>query len=175
MVCPAANIHCFLIKKGCDEDDVNRMLAKCFSPDELAKIGYVLYNGPLAVLKGIDMTEMVKTLRKFDMDRRLSKEEKTSRAQQATASRTQYGVATHGVQSPSTLKLAMMMPKLRQRTRRLATEPPTLSVGRPLLKMSLALQVTRLFQAARWRRTRQTALHFQCTLLPRITTWILKV
>ena len=51
MMCPAANIHWFLIKKGCDEDNVNRMLAKCFSPDEMVKIGNVSYSGPLAVLK----------------------------------------------------------------------------------------------------------------------------
>ena len=34
MMCPAANIHWFLIKKGCDEDEVKRMLAKCFSPEK---------------------------------------------------------------------------------------------------------------------------------------------
>ena len=51
MICPAANIHWFLIKKGCNKDDVNRMLAKCFGPDEMVKIGNVSYNGPLVVLK----------------------------------------------------------------------------------------------------------------------------
>ena len=84
MMCPAANIHWFLIKKGCGEEDVNHMLAKCFSPDELVKISNVSYNGPLAVLKEklhIDMTEMVKNSRQFDMDRGLSKEEKLVRAQ----------------------------------------------------------------------------------------------
>ena len=83
MMCPAANINWFLIKKGCDKGDVNRMLAKCFSPDKMVKIGNVSYNGPLVVLKGkvhIDMTEMVKSSRQFDMDRGLSKEEKLSRA-----------------------------------------------------------------------------------------------
>ena len=44
----------------------------------------------------IDMTEMVKTLRQFDIDRGLSKEETLSRAQQAAASRIHYGDATHG-------------------------------------------------------------------------------
>ena len=64
MICPPANIHWFLIKKGCGEDDVNCMLAKCFSPDKMVKIGIVSYNGPLVVLKKkfhIKMTEMVKT------------------------------------------------------------------------------------------------------------------
>ena len=63
MMCPAANIHWFLIKKGCDEGDVTEMLGKCFSPDELAKINRVSYNGPLAVLKEryhLDMATMVR-------------------------------------------------------------------------------------------------------------------
>lgn len=38
IMCPAANIHWFLIKKGCDKDDVISMLEKCFSPDEVVKI-----------------------------------------------------------------------------------------------------------------------------------------
>ena len=42
------------------------------------------------------MTEMVKNSRQFYMDRGLSKEEKLSRAQQAAASRINYGVTTHG-------------------------------------------------------------------------------
>ena len=51
MMRPAAKIHWFFLKKGCDEDDVTKMLQKCFSPDEVAKINRVFYNGPLAVLK----------------------------------------------------------------------------------------------------------------------------
>ena len=99
MMCHAANIHRFLAKKGRDKEDVNRMLEKCFSPDELVKISNVSYNGPLVVLKEkvhIDTTEMVQTSRQFDMDRGLSKEEKLSRVQQAAASRIQYGAAPHG-------------------------------------------------------------------------------
>ena len=84
MMCPAANLYWFLIRKGCDEDDVSKMLQICFSPDEVAKINKVSYNGPLAVLKEkyhLDMTDVVKNSRLFDMDRGLSKEEKLSRAQ----------------------------------------------------------------------------------------------
>ena len=71
------------------------MLQKCFSPDELVKINRVSYNGPLAVLKEtfhLDMTDIVRISRQFDMDRGLSKEEKLSRVQQAAASQIQYGV-----------------------------------------------------------------------------------
>ena len=99
MTCPTANIYWFLIKKGCDEEDVSNMLKKCFSPEDLVKIGKVSYNGPMAVLKEtfhLDNTNMVKNSRQFDMDRGLSKEEKLSRAQQAAASQIQYGVVTHG-------------------------------------------------------------------------------
>ena len=100
MTCPASNIHWFLIKKECVEEDVENMLKKCFSPEELIKIGKVSYNGPMVVLKEsfhLDMTAMVMNSRQFDMDRGLSKEKKLSRAQQAVASWVQYGVATHGV------------------------------------------------------------------------------
>ena len=51
MTFPAPNIHWFLTKKGCDEEDVNNMLKKCFSPEELVKTGKVSYNEPMAVLK----------------------------------------------------------------------------------------------------------------------------
>ena len=89
MTCPASNILWFSIKKGCDEEDVYNMLKKCFSPEELVKIGRVSYSGPMAVLKEsfrLDMTAMVRNSRQFDMDRGLSKEEKLSRAQQVAAS-----------------------------------------------------------------------------------------
>ena len=79
---------------------MNNILKKCFSPEELVKIGKISYNGPMAVLKEsfhLDMTDMVRNLRQFDMDRGLSKEEKLSRAQQAAINQIQYGVATHGV------------------------------------------------------------------------------
>ena len=72
MTCPAPNIHRFLTKKGCDKEDVENMLKKCFSPEELIKIGKVSYNGPMAVLKEsfhLDMTAMVRNSRQFDMDR----------------------------------------------------------------------------------------------------------
>ena len=100
MTCPAPNIHWFLIKKRCDEEDVDNMLKKCFSPEELVEIGKVSYNGPMTVLKESfhpDMAVMVRNSRQFDIDRGLSKEEKLSRAQQTAASHIQYGVATHGV------------------------------------------------------------------------------
>ena len=88
MMCPAANLYWFLIKKGCDEDDVSKMLQNRFSPDKVAKINKVSYNGPLAVLKEryhLDMTDGVRNSRLLDMDRGLSKEEKLSKAQQAAA------------------------------------------------------------------------------------------
>ena len=75
------------------------MLQKCFSPDEVAKINKVSYNGPLAVLKEafhLDMTDVVRSSRLFDMDRGLSKEEKLSKAQQAAAGQIQYGGTKHG-------------------------------------------------------------------------------
>ena len=96
MTCPASNIHWFLIKKECVEEDVENMLKKCFSPEELIKIGKVSYNGPMVVLKESfhpDMTAMVRNLRQFEMDRGLSKEEKLSRAQQAATSGVLYSVA----------------------------------------------------------------------------------
>ena len=99
MTCPAANIYWFLIKKSCDKEDVNNMLKKCFSPEELVKIGKVSYNGSMAVLKEsfhLDTKDMARNSQQFDMDRGLSKEEKLGRAQQAAASQIQYGVATHG-------------------------------------------------------------------------------
>lgn len=76
------------------------MLTKCFSPEELVKIGKISYSGPMAVLKEtfhLDTTDMVKNSRQFDMDRGLSKEEKLSRAQQAAANQIQYEVASHVV------------------------------------------------------------------------------
>ena len=51
MMCPAANSHWFLAKKGCNEEDVINMLEKYFSPDEVVKIDNVQYNEPLAILK----------------------------------------------------------------------------------------------------------------------------
>ena len=60
------------------------MLESSFSPDEVAKINKVSCNGPLAVLKEkfhLDMTDVLKNSRQFDMDRGLSREEKLSRAQ----------------------------------------------------------------------------------------------
>ena len=41
MMCPAANSHWFLAKKGCNEEDVINMLEKYFSPDEVVKIDNV--------------------------------------------------------------------------------------------------------------------------------------
>ena len=41
MMFPSANSHWFLVKKGCDEEDVINMLEKCFSPDEVGKIDNV--------------------------------------------------------------------------------------------------------------------------------------
>ena len=75
------------------------MLKKYFSPEELIKIGKVSYNGSMVVLKEsfhLDMINMVRNSRQFDMDRGLNKEEKLSRSQQAAANQIQYGVATHG-------------------------------------------------------------------------------
>ena len=75
------------------------MLQNCFSPDKVAKINKVSYNGPLAVLKEqyhLDMTDVVRNSRLFDMDRGLSKEEKLSKAQQAAAGQIQYGETKHG-------------------------------------------------------------------------------
>ena len=63
VTCLATNIHWFLIKKGCDKEDVENMLKKCFSPEELIKIGKVSYNGPMVVLKEsfhLGMTAMVR-------------------------------------------------------------------------------------------------------------------
>ena len=37
MMCPAANIHWFLGKRGCDEEDAIKVLEKCFSPNEVTK------------------------------------------------------------------------------------------------------------------------------------------
>ena len=85
-MCLTANIHWFLIKKEFDEEDVLKMLEKCFSPDEVVKINDVSYNGPLVVLKEkvhLDMTAVVQTLHQFGMERDLSKEEKLSKVQQA--------------------------------------------------------------------------------------------
>ena len=97
--CPAANIYYFLMRKGCDGDDVHKMLKECFSPDELVKIKNVSLNGPMAVLKekvNIDMTAVVQNSKLFDMNRGLTKEEKLSKVQQAAVSNIQFGVATHG-------------------------------------------------------------------------------
>ena len=99
MTCPAAQLYWFLLKKGCNEDDMSKMLKNCFSPDEVAKINKVSCNGPLAVLKEqyhLDMTDVVNNSRLFDMDRGLSREEKLSRAQQAAAGQIQYGETKHG-------------------------------------------------------------------------------
>ena len=97
--CPAANIYWFLIKKGCDDEDVQKMLGECFSPDELVKIQNVSLNGPMAVLKErvtIDMTAVVQNSKLFDMDRGLTDNEKLSKIQQAAENNIQYGVAKHG-------------------------------------------------------------------------------
>ena len=131
MTCPAPNIHWILIKKECDKEDVENMSKKCFSPEELIKIGKVSYNGPMAVLKEsfrLDMTAMVRNSRQFDMDRGLSKEEKLSRAQQAAASRIQYDVATHGAPGAFNFEDDNDDFKTATRTRRWATEPQTPSV-----------------------------------------------
>ena len=146
MTCPAPNIHWFLIKKGCDGEDVDNMLKKCFSPEELVKIGKVSYNEPMAVLREsfhLDMTAMVRNSRQFDMDRGLSKEEKLSRAQQAVASQVQYDVATHGVPGAFNFEDDNDDFKTATRTRRWATEPQTLSVERLSLKTSSVWRATR--------------------------------
>ena len=99
MRCPAAQIYWFMFKKGCEEEDVSRMLTCSFSPDEVAKINKVSCNGPLAILKEkylVDMTDVLKNSKQFDMDKELSKEEKLSRAQKAAAGQIQYGETKHG-------------------------------------------------------------------------------
>ena len=97
--CPAANIYYFLMRKGCDGEDVEKMLQECFSPDELVKIKNVSVNGPMAVLKekvNIDMKTVVQNSKLFDMNRGLTKEEKLSKVQQAAENNIQFGVAAHG-------------------------------------------------------------------------------
>ena len=89
----------FLVKKGCDEEDVTRMVTGSCTPDEVAKINKVSATGPVAILKGkpvMDMTDVLKNSKQFDMDRGLSKEEKLSRAQKAAAGQIQYGKMKYG-------------------------------------------------------------------------------
>ena len=90
---------------------MSEMLQKCFNPDEVAKINKVSYSGPLAVLKEkyhLDMTDVVRNSRLFDMDRGLSKEEKLSRLQQGRSS---TGRRSMKELAPSTLKGTTMMSK----------------------------------------------------------------
>jgi hypothetical protein len=98
-MCPAANIYWFLVKKGCNEEDVRNMLEGCFSPEELIKIKNVAFHGEMAVLKEkitLGMTAVIQHSRQFDMDRGLTDKEKLSKVQKAAEDRIHYGEATHG-------------------------------------------------------------------------------
>jgi len=98
-MCPAANIYWFLVKKGCDDEDAQKMLKECFSPDELVKIENVAFDGVMAVLKEqitLDMAAVIQHSKQFDMDRGLTDQEKLSKVQKAAENRIHYGEATHG-------------------------------------------------------------------------------
>ena len=43
-MCPAANIYWFLVFKGCNQEDVYKMLEHCFSPDELVEVRNTEYD-----------------------------------------------------------------------------------------------------------------------------------
>ena len=76
-----------------------KMVEGCCTPDEMAKINKVSCRGSVAILKEtniVDMTEVLKSSRQFDMDRGLTKEEMLSKSQRAAARRVQYANLTHG-------------------------------------------------------------------------------
>lgn len=88
-----------MAKKGCVEEGVKKMTKGSFTANEVAKIDKVSYRGPVAILKEsnlVDMTEVLKNSKQFDMDRSLTKEEKLSKTQRAAAGQIQYGEMRHG-------------------------------------------------------------------------------
>ena len=61
--CPAANIYWFLLKKGCNQNDIVNMLTCCFSPQEVVKISNISFDGTMVMLKqrmNLDMTLVIK-------------------------------------------------------------------------------------------------------------------
>ena len=61
--CPAANIYWFLLKKGCNQNDIVNMLTCCLSPQEVVKISNITFDGTMALPKqrmNMGMTLVIK-------------------------------------------------------------------------------------------------------------------